>query len=244
MMDVARAASVSRRRPWSASSTATPTSARRSATTSSRPPRPSAAPANPRRPPARLGAQRTIGVLSVSSTDFQALVDHGRHRAGDPQGQRDVGRQHARGVQESITELAAGPRRAGRRRHRGQQAIGVFTLRRRPGRRPAVLSLSGRYGISTNRLMVDADQSGGGFAATEHLLALGHRTVHHVGPARWRSAGPARGRLAADARRRGARRPRGPARGLERTVGLRRRAAPSADPDVTASGTIRERATW
>ena len=53
-----------------------------------------------------------------------------------------------------------------------------------------VLSLSGAYGISSNEVVADADQVGGACAATEHLLGLGHRTVHHVGgPAGWRSAG-------------------------------------------------------
>jgi DNA-binding LacI/PurR family transcriptional regulator len=69
------------------------------------------------------------------------------------------------------------------------EPVGVFTLDKGAIGDLPVLSLSGSYGISSNEIVVDADQHTGGRIATEHLLGLGHRTVHHVsGPAGWRSA--------------------------------------------------------
>ena len=45
-----------------------------------------------------LGRSRTIGVLSVGSTDYGPQQPHGRRRARHPQRPlHDVGRQHARG---------------------------------------------------------------------------------------------------------------------------------------------------
>lgn len=50
-----------------------------------------------------------------------------------------------------------------------------------------VLSQSGAYGVSTREIVVEPAQQEASLAATEYLLGLGHRTVHHVsGPPRWR----------------------------------------------------------
>lgn len=50
-----------------------------------------------------------------------------------------------------------------------------------------VLSQSGAYGVSAREIVIEPAQMEASLAATQHLLALGHRTVHHIsGPPRWR----------------------------------------------------------
>ena len=52
-----------------------------------------------------------------------------------------------------------------------------------------VASLGAGHGISSCELVFTMDEAGGTQAATQHLLTLGHRTVHHVaGPDGWRSS--------------------------------------------------------
>ncbi|NNH08951.1 LacI family DNA-binding transcriptional regulator [Cellulomonas fimi] len=137
------------------------------------------------------GRSRTIGVLSVGSTDFGPAslmvgIEHAIRSAGYAMSVVNT----LEGDPESITESLQGLVDQGVDGVAVNEPVGVFQLD--PGQIGdlPILSLSGRYGISGNEIMVDADQSGGGRAATEHLLGLGHRTVHHVaGPAGWRSAG-------------------------------------------------------
>lgn len=137
------------------------------------------------------GRSRTIGVLSVGSTDFgPASIMVGIERAIREAGYAMSVVNTLEGDPESITGSLLDLVEQGVDGIAVNEPVGVFTLDAAQVGDLPLLSLSGRYGISTNELMVDADQSGGGRAATEHLLGLGHRTVHHVaGPSGWRSAG-------------------------------------------------------
>lgn len=137
------------------------------------------------------GRSRTIGVLSVGSTDFgPASIMVGIERAIREAGYAMSVVNTLEGDPESITGSLLDLVEQGVDGIAVNEPVGVFTLDAAQVGDLPLLSLSGRYGISTNELMVDADQSGGGRAATEHLLSLGHRTVHHVaGPSGWRSAG-------------------------------------------------------
>jgi len=138
-----------------------------------------------------LGPSRTIGVLSVGSFDFGpssllVAAEHAIHGArydmavintfvgGAETIRRSFGDLVDQGVDAIVLNDPAGL---------GALALGAL------GDLP-VLSMSGSYGISSNEIVVDADQYSGGRVATAHLLALGHRTVHHLGgPSGWRSTG-------------------------------------------------------
>ena len=137
------------------------------------------------------GRSKTIGVLSVGSTDFgPASIMVGIEQAIREAGYAMSVVNTLEGDPESITGSLLDLVEQGVDGIAVNEPVGVFTLDAAQVGDLPLLSLSGRYGISTNELMVDADQSGGGRAATEHLLSLGHRTVHHVaGPSGWRSAG-------------------------------------------------------
>jgi DNA-binding LacI/PurR family transcriptional regulator len=136
-----------------------------------------------------LGRSRTIGVLSVGSTDYgpSSLMVAAEHAI-----------RSARYAMSVINTLEDEPERITRALHElvdqgvdgivVNEPVGTITMDGGIGDLP-VLSLSGSYGISTNEVVADADQQAGARAATEHLLGLGHRTVHHVaGPHGWRSS--------------------------------------------------------
>jgi DNA-binding LacI/PurR family transcriptional regulator len=137
------------------------------------------------------GRSRTIGVLSVGSTDFGPAslmvgIEHAIRSAGYAMSVVNT----LEGDPESITGSLQDLVDQGVDGVAVNEPVGVFTLDPAVIGDLPILSLSGRYGISTNEIMVDADQATGARAATEHLLGLGHRTVHHVaGPSGWRSAG-------------------------------------------------------
>lgn len=68
------------------------------------------------------------------------------------------------------------------------EGVGHFSSDLSLGSLP-VASLGAGHGISSCELVFTMDEAGGTRAATEHLLTLGHRTVHHVaGPEGWRSS--------------------------------------------------------
>ncbi|BDZ41801.1 LacI family transcriptional regulator [Paraoerskovia sediminicola] len=137
-----------------------------------------------------LGRTRTIGLLSVGTTDYgpSALMvgtEVAVRRAGYSllvvntieEDESLISAALADLVDQGVDGIVI------------NEPVGSFTL---PtdlvGDRP-VLSLSGHYGISTSEIALDADQPSGGRIATQHLLDLGHRTVHHVaGPSTFRSA--------------------------------------------------------
>lgn len=136
------------------------------------------------------GRSRTIGVLSVGSTDFgpsalMVAAEHAIRSAGYAMSVVNTLEEEPDTITAALHALV------------GQgvdgvvvnEPVGAFTLAAGGVGDLPVLSLSGRYGISSNEIVADADQVGGARLATQHLLDLGHRTVHHVaGPAAWRSA--------------------------------------------------------
>ncbi|WP_200938493.1 LacI family DNA-binding transcriptional regulator [Cellulomonas sp. Root137] len=138
-----------------------------------------------------LGRSRTIGVLSVGSTDYgpSALMVAAEHAIRSARYSMSVVNT-LEGEPESITRSLRELVDQGVDGIVVNEPVGAFTLEPGAIGDLPVLSLSGRYGISANEVVVDADQASGGRLATEHLLGLGHRTVHHVaGPAGWRSSG-------------------------------------------------------
>ena len=154
------------------------------------------------------GRSRTIGVLSVGSTDFGPAslmvgIEHAIRSAGYAMSVVNT----LEGDPESITGSLQDLVDQGVDGVAVNEPVGVFTLDPAVIGDLPILSLSGRYGISTNEIMVDADQATGGRAATEHLLGLGHRTVHHVASPRGRRrGGPGGGPGRAGARSRPGRR--------------------------------------
>ena len=138
-----------------------------------------------------LGRSRTIGVLSVGSTDFgpsslMVAAEHAIRSARYTMSVVNTLEDEPESITSSLHDLV----------DQGvdgivvNEPVGAFTLEPGAIGDLPVLSLSGRYGISTNEIAADADQASGGRQATEHLLGLGHRTVHHVsGPPGWRSSG-------------------------------------------------------
>ena len=183
-----------------------------------------------------LGRSRTIGVLSVGSTDYgpsslMVAAEHAIRSAGYSMSVVNT----LQGEAESITAALRDLMDQGVDGIVVNEPVGVFTLAPGGIGDLPLLSLSGAYGVSSNEVVADADQSGGGRQATEHLLGLGHRTVHHVaGPHGWRSSGLRLDGWAAALRDAGVEAP--PARhgdwsarsGYEAGVRL------AADPDVTA----------
>lgn len=137
-----------------------------------------------------LGRSRTIGVLSVGSTDYgpsalMVAAEHAIRSARYTMSVINTLEDEPESITSSLHELV----------DQGVDGIvviepvGAFTLDPGAIGDLPVLSLSGRYGISANEVVVDADQASGGRQAVTHLLGLGHRTVHHVsGPAGWRSS--------------------------------------------------------
>ncbi|HEX5333448.1 MAG TPA: LacI family DNA-binding transcriptional regulator [Cellulomonas sp.] len=137
-----------------------------------------------------LGRSRTIGVLSVGSTDFGpsslVLAAEGAIRSA----------RYAMSVintfedqPETITDSLRALVDQGVDGIVVNEPVGAFTLAAGALGDLPVLSLSGSYGISTSEIVADADQASGARSATEHLVGLGHRTVHHIaGPANWRSS--------------------------------------------------------
>ena len=102
------------------------------------------------------------------------------------------------------------------------EPVGRYTLAPGEVGELPVLSVSGSYGISSNEIVVDADQYSGARVATAHLLALGHRTVHHLGgPFGWRSTGLRQQGWRDALTEAGAEVPSPAARRLDCTVGLR-----------------------
>ena len=138
-----------------------------------------------------LGRSRTVGVLSVGTTAFgpsslMVAAEHAIRSAGYAMSVINTLEDQPETITASLRDLV----------DQGvdgivvNEPVGSFTLDRGAIGDLPVLSLSGPYGISTNEIVADVAQAAGGRTATEHLLALGHRTVHHVaGPAGWRSAG-------------------------------------------------------
>lgn len=137
-----------------------------------------------------LGHSRTIGVLSVGSTDFGPsslmLAAEGAIRRA----------RYAMSVVNTFDDEPATITRSLRALvDQGVDGIvlnepdGAFTLDAVALGSLPVLSLSGSYALSTNEIVVDADVATGARTATEHLLGLGHSTVHHLaGPGNWRTA--------------------------------------------------------
>jgi len=138
-----------------------------------------------------LGRSRTIGVLSVGSTDYgpsslMVAAEHAIRSAGYTMSVVNT----LQGEPESITAALRDLMDQGVDGIVVNEPVGVFTLAPGGIGDLPLLSLSGSYGVSTNEVVADADQADGGRQATQHLLDLGHRTVHHVaGPEGWRSSG-------------------------------------------------------
>lgn len=137
-----------------------------------------------------LGRSHTIGVLSVGSTDFgpsslMVAAEQAIRSAGYAMSVINTFEDEPETITNSLRALV----------DQGvdgivvNEPVGAFTLDKDVLGDLPVLSLSGSYGISTSEVTADADQASGARSATEHLLGLGHRTVHHIaGPANWRSA--------------------------------------------------------
>ena len=137
-----------------------------------------------------LGRSRTIGVLSVGSTDYgpsslMVAAEHAIRSARYAMSVINTFEDEPETITRALREL----------QEQGvdgiviNEPVGTIDLGGGGIGDLPVLSLSGSYGISTNEVVADADQAAGARAATEHLLGLGHRTVHHVaGPDGWRSA--------------------------------------------------------
>ena len=142
-----------------------------------------------------LGHTKTIGVLSVGTTDFgpsALLVATARaiRAAGyvmsvvntiEPSSPDDAPLDNASALRELVAQ--------GVDAVIINEPVGNFNLA--PGELGGlpVLSVSGEYGISSSETVIDADHRGGAMQATRHLLDLGHRTVHHVtGPPTERSS--------------------------------------------------------
>ena len=137
-----------------------------------------------------LGRNHTIGVLSVGSTDFgpsslMIFAEQAIRRAGYTMSVINTFEDEPETITSSLRALV----------DQGvdgivvNEPVGAFTLDTGALGDLPLLSLSGSYGISTNEVAADVDQASGARSATEHLLGLGHRTVHHIaGPANWHSA--------------------------------------------------------
>jgi DNA-binding LacI/PurR family transcriptional regulator len=137
-----------------------------------------------------LGRTRTIGLLSMGSTDFgpAALMDATEH-AVRAAGFAMTVVHTLEGVPEDSTTALHEVLAQGVDGVVINEPVGTFTLKPGGLGNLPVLSVSGSYGISSSEIVVDPDQGGGAAAATQHLLDLGHRTVHHVsGPSGWRSS--------------------------------------------------------
>lgn len=136
-----------------------------------------------------LGRSRTIGVLSVGSTDYgpsslmvaaEQAIRSARYTTSVVTTFEDEPESITSALRELVDQGVDGIV--------VNEPVGAFTLDPGAIGDLPVLSLSGRYGISSNEIVAGTDQASGGRQATEHLLGLGHRTVHHVsGPAGWRS---------------------------------------------------------
>ncbi len=137
-----------------------------------------------------LGRSRTIGVLSVGSTDYgpsslMVGAEHAIRSARYAMSVINTFEDEPETITSALLELVD-------QSVDGivvNEPVGAFRLDKEAVGNLPVMSLSGPYGISTNEVVADADQAGGARQATEHLLSLGHRTVHHLGgPATWRSS--------------------------------------------------------
>ncbi|WP_456826793.1 LacI family DNA-binding transcriptional regulator [Cellulomonas sp. P5_E12] len=137
------------------------------------------------------GRSRTIGVLSVGPIEFgpSSFLVAAEHAV-----------RGARYAMSVISTAADEPERIawalGELVDQGvdgivmNEPVGLYNLAPGEVGELPVLSVSGSYGISSNEIVVDADQYSGARVATAHLLALGHRTVRHLGgPFGWRSTG-------------------------------------------------------
>ncbi|WP_242448247.1 LacI family DNA-binding transcriptional regulator [Cellulomonas sp. WB94] len=137
-----------------------------------------------------LGRSRTIGVLSVGSTDFgpsslMLAAESAIRRARYAMSVINTFEDEPATITRSLRSLV----------DQGVDGIvvnepdGAFTLDAGALGDLPVLSLSGSYGLSTSEIVADVDVASGARLATEHLLGLGHRTVHHIaGPGNWRTA--------------------------------------------------------
>ena len=137
-----------------------------------------------------LGRSHTIGVLSVGSTDFgpsslmvaaESAIRSARYAMSVINTFEDELETITRSLRALVDQGVDGIV--------VNEPAGAFALDAGVLGDLPVLSLSGAYGISTSEIVVDADQVSGARSATEHLLGLGHRTVHHIaGPLSWWSA--------------------------------------------------------
>ncbi|HEX7716253.1 MAG TPA: LacI family DNA-binding transcriptional regulator [Marmoricola sp.] len=137
-----------------------------------------------------LGRSRTIGVLSVGSTDFgpsslMLAAESAIRRAHYAMSVINTFEDEPATITRSLRALV----------DQGVDGIVVnepdeaFILDAGALGDLPVLSLSGSYGLSTSEIVADVDVASGARLATEHLLGLGHRTVHHIGgPGNWRTA--------------------------------------------------------
>ncbi|MGV8964980.1 MAG: LacI family DNA-binding transcriptional regulator [Cellulomonas sp.] len=137
-----------------------------------------------------LGRSLTVGVLSVGSTDFgpSSLMMAAERAIRTARYAMSVSNTFEDDP-ETITASLHALLEQGVDGIVVNEPVGAFTLDAGALGDLPVLSLSGPYGISNSEVVADMDQAAGARSATEHLLGLGHRTVHHVaGPGNWRSA--------------------------------------------------------
>ena len=137
----------------------------------------------------RLGSTRTIGLLTVGSAAYgPASLTIATERAVSDAGYGfrlvntvDVDTESFENGLSSLLD-------------QGVDAVVVneptSTFRsRRHGLEVPVLSLSGVLNLAEIELVVESDETGGISEAVNHLLALGHETVHHIaGPNEWPSS--------------------------------------------------------
>ncbi|WP_426595689.1 substrate-binding domain-containing protein [Cellulomonas sp. McL0617] len=136
-----------------------------------------------------LGRTRTIGLLTVGSTAYgPASLTLATERAVSNTG---YGFRLANTVDVDIDSVENG---LSLLLDQGVDAVIVneptSTFRhRRHGLAIPVLSLSEPLDLSDVELVVGSDEAGGVKEAVEHLLGLGHATVHHIaGPQEWPSS--------------------------------------------------------
>jgi DNA-binding LacI/PurR family transcriptional regulator len=136
----------------------------------------------------RLGRTRTIGLLTVGSAAYgPATLTIATERAVSGAG---YGLRLVSTVDEDTVSVENG---LSALLDQGVDAVVVneptATFRSGHDLTVPVLSLSGPLGLAATELVVDSDEAGGVAEAVQHLLALGHATVHHLGgPHEWPSA--------------------------------------------------------